>query len=519
MNITLMISTYLRWFAVIMESDFNSQRTLLSARALSIIMKTFTTALFFMLASCPATASIIPYFRLEDGHTNWQYVANWSSGIFIILLSITVVTLFFSRRQAHQANKALEIIRQELEQRVRERTATLDESNRLLQKANVLLQGEIVQHRETTSRLRSSEAYIKDVLSSMPLMLIGLTETGSITQWNRRAEEITGIPSAQALTKNLWQTYPTITLSRDQVKKALNDKKPVTIKHSQRGQYHFDITIYPLRNQAETDAVILIDDVTQHILTSNMLIQRDKMSSMGELAATMAHDINAPLQVILNDLQTAYRLLQKNPESLPWADNLTGLLEDADHQGQQALAVINNLLDFSKSRGGEKRLADIIEIIEHTIELANDVLSVPSGLRFREVTIERHYSQNLPEIPCYVSELQQVFLSLFRHACHALGQVNKPGHSPVIRIQIIVCYDMLWIKVQHNGLGISYEEQQYIFEPFFTNKAGKSSADDYEAGKRLSFSHFIITEQHKGQLAVTSDMNVGTTFHIQLPLT
>jgi signal transduction histidine kinase len=77
---------------------------------------------------------------------------------------------------------------------------------------------------------------------------------------------------------------------------------------------------------------------------------------------------------------------------------------------------------------------------------------------------------------------------------------------------------MLWIKVQHNGLGISYDEQQYIFEPFFTNKAGKSSAEDYDAGKRLSFSHFIITEQHKGQLAVTSDMNVGTTFHIQLPL-
>ncbi|WP_297188731.1 ATP-binding protein [uncultured Porticoccus sp.] len=481
-------------------------------------MKIYATALFFMLASCPATASIIPYFRLEDGHTNWQYVANWSSGIFIILLSITVVTLFFSRRQAHRANKALEVIRQELEQRVKERTATLDESNRLLQKANVLLQGEIVQHRETTSRLRSSEAYIKDVLSSMPLMLIGLTETGSITQWNRRAEEITGIPAAQAVTKNLWKTYPTITLSKDQVKKALNDKKPVTIKHSQRGQYHFDITIYPLRNQAETDAVILIDDVTQHILTSNMLIQRDKMSSMGELAATMAHDINAPLQIILNDIQTAYRLLQTNREDSPWADDVTGVLEEADHQGQQALAVINNLLDFSKSRGGEKRLANITGLIEHTIELANDVLSVPSGLRFREITIERHYSRNLPDIPCYASELQQVFLSLFRHACHALGQVNKSGHTPIIRIQIIVCYDMLWIKVQHNGLGISYDEQQYIFEPFFTNKAGKSSAEDYDAGKRLSFSHFIITEQHKGQLAVTSDMNVGTTFHIQLPL-
>jgi signal transduction histidine kinase len=77
------------------------------------------------------------------------------------------------------------------------------------------------------------------------------------------------------------------------------------------------------------------------------------------------------------------------------------------------------------------------------------------------------------------------------------------------------CYDALWINIQHNGLGVSKEEQQFIFEPFFTNQSTKS---DYHSAKRLSFSYFIITEQHRGQLAITSDINVGTTFHIQLPL-
>ena len=74
--------------------------------------------------------------------------------------------------------------------------------------------------------------------------------------------------------------------------------------------------------------------------------------------------------------------------------------------------------------------------------------------------------------------------------------------------------------MQHNGLGVSNEEQKFIFEPFFTNTSSDNDThdNDYEAGKRLSFSHFIITEQHRGQLAITSDMNVGTTFHIQLPL-
>lgn len=478
-------------------------------------MKKHLWLLTMLLISLQSLASITEYFREDDGHTNWQYVANWSSGILIILLSTTVITLFFSRRQAHQANKALEAIRQDLEQRVKDRTATLDESNRLLQEANQLLQGEISQHRETSNRLRASESYIRDILSSMPLMLIGLTEGGTITQWNRRAEEITGIPATKALGSNLWQAYPTITLSQGQVKQALEQKKPLTIKHSQRGQYHFDITIYPLREQAETGVVILIDDVTQHILAANMLIQRDKMSSLGELAATMAHDINPPLQQILEDVQSIkVRLLKLGDPSQ--VTDIIEQIEEADQQGKRASAIIQNLLDFARTRGGERHPANIIDIIESSLQLANDVLSVPSGLRFRDITIERHYSQRLPQVPCYAAELQQVFLSLFRHACHALGQVHKAGHTPIVRLQVMVCYDMLWIKVQHNGVGISYEEQQYIFEPFFTHTPGK--AEDYDAGKRLSFSHFIITEQHQGQLAVTSDLNVGTTFHIQLPL-
>ena len=479
-------------------------------------MKKYLLSAFLLLVSHPLYAGFSSPFKDADGNTNWQHLANWSSGILILLLSITAITLFFSRREAHKSNRALETIRRELEQRVQERTATLDESNHLLKNTNQLLEGEITQHRGTTARLRSSEAYISEILSSMPLMLIGLNQAGEITQWNRLAEEITGIQSDQALGKNLWKTYPAITVTQSTIAQAQKENKSITIKHSQRGQYHFDITVYPLQDQIETGVVILVDDVTEHILSANMLIQRDKMSSMGELASTMAHDINSPLQGILLDLKRGLDELETAPfeTDKKWSP-IKDLLTDAGNEGQQALAIINNLLDFSQSRGGEQRMADVIEIIEHTLILANDVLSVPSGLRFRDIVIERHYDKDLPNIPCFVSELQQVFLSLFRHACHALGQAQKENHIPTIKIQVIECYEALWIKVQHNGVGISYEEQQFIFEPFFTNRV---SEEDYDAGKRLSFSHFIITEQHRGELAVTSDLTVGTTFHIQLPL-
>lgn len=468
-----------------------------------------------------ANAGLIQLFKDEQGNTNWQYVANFSSGVLILLLSVTAVTLFISHRRAQRANHALETIRNELEQLVQQRTATLNESNRLLKETNQLLEGEIAHHKETATLLRSSEAYIKNILESMPLMLVGLNENMHITQWNKKAEEYTGLASAQAVGKDLWQAYPTITISREQIAEVLNNQKPTTIKQSQRGQYYFDITIYPLYGQIETGIVILIDDVTQRTLAENMLIQRDKMSSMGELASTMAHDIDVPLRAILQNLQNVEQQLSLGAEKHTRLNELldTGavlaMLSDAADNGRRASGIIANLLRFAHDHGDEKRLAYIPDIVDHAIALAKDIISEPGGLKFHHITVEKHYEEKLPEVPCYVSELQQVFLSLFRHACHSLGKVEKPDFKPMVKVEISECYDALWIKIQHNGVGLTSEEQQDIFEPFFQNTL---TSNELDAEKRLSFSYFIITGHHHGQMAVTSDLHVGTTFHMQLQL-
>jgi PAS domain S-box-containing protein len=465
-----------------------------------------------------AHAGLVEYFKEEDGSTNWQYLANWSSGILIIILSFVLINLYVSHRRARKANKALEEIKSVLEQRVLERTATLDQSNQLLTETNVLLEGEVIKHKNTTKLLRLSETYIKDILESMPLMLIGVNKEMTVTQWNKCAETFTGLSGEEAKGRNLWEAYPTITLSPNQVTNVIEKNAPVTIKHCQRGQYYFDITVYPLSEHGVSGAVILVDNVTQRILAENMLIQRDKMSSMGELASTMAHDINTPLQAILHDLEAiklnAYKALETtDSESL---QDIAALLSDAAERGKQASGVINNLLNFSGAHGQNQKLASITDVIDHSLDLAKDVLSDISGFKFRDIAIERHYEKNLPQVPCYVPELQQVFFSLFRHACHALAEANKhEDFQPKIRIDMMECYDALWIKIQHNGKGLNTDEQQYIFEPFF-NKA--TSEEMVDASKRLSFSYFIITEHHKGHMAVTSDVSVGTTFHIQLQL-
>jgi len=471
-----------------------------------------------------ASVDIFSAFREEDGATNWQYVSNFSSSMLIIALSITAIRLAFTRRTARRYNRELEEIRAELEDRVKERTATLDEANVLLQDSNKALEEEIDEHLETTTRLRLSESYITSILRSMPLMLIGLNKEGEITQWNSRAEEISGLSEKTVLGKNLWEAYPTMTVTPAQIKKAQDEDKTLTIKYSQRGQYHFDITIYPLHDQRDTGVVILVDDVTQRVQSENMLIQRDKMSSMGEMAAIMAHDINIPLQAILKDVQTVRQeLTEEHIDPI----GMNELLEDALIRGRQAATVIQNLVAFSDSGAGEKQQANITQVMDHSVELAEDVLSVTKGLRFKDVAINKNYADDLPELNCHAPELQQAFLSLFRYACHALGKVEDPKHAPVINIEISEFYEAIWVRVQHNGLGISIEDQQYIFEPFFANENSVAAVngvavhkhdEHFSAGDRLSFAHFIITEQHQGQIAVTSDIEIGTTFHIQLPL-
>lgn len=484
-------------------------------------MKRHLLFISIFLQSQPTYAALRMQFKYPDGSTHWQHVANWSGGILILLLTAVIINLFFTRRQARKSNRELNAIRNELELRVQERTATLDESNRLLVETNQLLSQEIAEHVTTTARLRASETYIKNILRSMPLMLVGVTKDGQITQWNKRAEDITGRMAEDALGKNLWDTYPMITISPNQVQDAIEKNEAITLKHCQRGQYSFDITIYPLQDQLELGVVILVDDVTKKMLAENMLIQSDKISSMGELASSMAHDINRPLQSILFDLRTFQHLLSDSSQNIDkigsndMPEKLRTLLADAYEKGEKVASIVHNLQNFARGRSDRKQLSNIVDVMDHTLELACDVLSAPSKLRFKDIPIERMYEKDLPMIPCYVTELQQAFLSLFRHACDALGRVSRPDHKPIIKIQMNVSYGNFWVRIQHNGVGLTNDEQMYLFEPFVRKDTPEV---DFDAGKRLSFAYFVITEQHQGQMAVTTDVNVGTTFHIQLQL-
>ncbi|MBA4501198.1 two-component system sensor histidine kinase NtrB [Marinobacterium marinum] len=474
-------------------------------------MTRLTLFITLLFASSLAQASLLAPFRYEDGSTRWQYVANFSSGVLIILLTIVAIVLFITWRRARRYNIALEEIRGHLEDRVQDRTAKLEK--------------EVNEHVVTTQRLQASESYIQNILSSMPLVLVGLNSEGLITHWNRRAEQVSGTKADAAIGRNLWSIYPDITVTPQHIEQALEKRQPLTLRYSQPGSYHMDITVYPLENYIEPGVVVLVDDVTRRVITENMLIQHDKLSSMGELATAMANDIHKPLQAILFDLRSfqnileAGHLMPSDSKQSGEFERLQGLLEHASDNGRQVESVIRNLLQFARGRNAQAEPANVVDILEHSLTQASEALSLPDAIPFGKVRVERHFETDIPQAPCHITELQQVFLSLFRHAYQSLAEKAEAkglDFIPTLKLYVGQSYDALSIRIQHNGNGLSNEEQMHLFEPYVhsANVEQPSAAAD----KRLSFAYFVITEQHQGHMAVTSDPEVGTTFHIQLEL-
>ena len=447
------------------------------------------TLVFIALASLSASAfaDMLDVFREADGSTKWQYVANTSAGILIISLGIALIFLIRAHLRAMRSNRALTDIKATLEDRVAARTAELQER----------------------------EAYIGSIVNSMPVMLIGLNKQLQVTQWNKKAEEITGRPFNDVVGQNLWSAYAAITLTAEQVNSVLTSGETLNLKHAQRGQYSFDITLYPLVNHVDTGIVILISDVTKQVNAENKVAERDKVSAMGELASAMAFDISMPMKAILSRVTRARAEIEA-ADLGEVKDFLLQEVETVRLSAHQATAIAQNLLDLAGSHRDSKQVVDIAPIMERSIALATELFTDADSLAFKHIYIRRNFAESLPQIPCYPAELEQVFVRLMRNSFYALNAKTwDDSNKPWINIEIGEFYDSLWIKIEHNGKCLTANEQLDIFQPFFalTNRDSTCPVE-----QRLSYSYFIITDHHRGQMAVTSDEQNGTCFNIQLAL-
>lgn len=387
-------------------------------------------------------------------------------------------------------------------------------------------------YRITTALLNETKEYLNSIINSMPSILIGVTPTAHITHWNDAAEIATGIPEKKALGFRLHEVYPEITVDIESIENTIANNQPYlqeSVKiEDELGIRYFDITVYPLRSLELSGAVIRVDDVTLRQKLDSMLMQNEKLKSLGELAAGMAHEINNPLAAILQSLQNIRRRLDP---SLPANTNIAEqmnvnlmqthqyleqrdilrFLDGMQTAGNRAAEIVRNMLEFSRHSNRELEPSSINDIVENSVAFIKNALELSMPEFYPTLTIKKSLTENLPLIPASSLEIQQVLVNLLKNAAQAI-QEAKP-EIPLISISTELENKFVIIKISDNGIGMNKLVSKQIFDPFFTTKAVGQGT-----GLGLSISHFIINQRHHGYIEVQSIPGQGTTFTIKIPL-
>ncbi len=278
-----------------------------------------------------------------------------------------------------------------------------------------------------------------------------------------------------------------------------------------------------------SESILAITDMTERRKIEDILIQSEKMASLGGLAAGMAHELNNPLGIMLQASQNIERRtspdLRRNLETA--ADLNLGMaqlqeymerrgilryIEEIRDSGIRAARIIKNMLHFSRNSESNFTRVDINQVLEKSIELANNDYDLKKKYDFKNIRIVRRYGSDLVKVDVVETEIEQVFLNLLKNAAQSFhGQ--KTAESPEIIIKTSKEERELLIEIRDNGPGMDEETRKRVFEPFFSTKpVGQGT------GLGLSISYMIITNNHGGTMSVDSAPGLGSRFLIRLPV-
>ncbi len=384
-------------------------------------------------------------------------------------------------------------------------------------------------------QLRRLRNLLANTLDSMPSVIVGVSPEGRVTHWNRHAAAATGLDAGEAVGHSLGQVFPRLDRLKPLVFEALEDgqiRDGQRLLHPEGDMVRYeDVTVFPLVANGAQGAVIRVDDVTERERIREMMIQTEKMLTVGGLAAGMAHEINNPLGGILQAVQNMRRRVEAGRPGNEAAAREAGLtlaqvrgylerreilrmLDDIAASGARAAHIVTNMLDFSRRADGSFAEQDLHRLIENTLELAANDYDLKKLYDFRTLRIVRQYAPMLPEVPCLSTEVEQVLLNLFKNAAQALAAVPPAdGAPPTLTIRTERHHYLVAVTVSDNGPGMTPEVRARVFDPFYTTKPPGEGT-----GLGLSVSYFLITHNHGGSFALHSEPGKGAHFTFTLPL-
>ncbi|MDE3170398.1 MAG: PAS domain-containing protein [Acidobacteriota bacterium] len=340
--------------------------------------------------------------------------------------------------------------------------------------------------------------FSENIVESLRIGVATTDLDGRIESWNSQLEALLDLPKTEALGRNLEEALPA-DLARAIVAHGMGNHVSGIYKqhvHTRGGRHIvLNASFAPLlgKDGAQLGRLVLLDDITQRVRLEDQLVQTEKLTSLGLLAAGVAHEVNTPLAVISNYIQ----MLAKQ---IPAEDPRQKTIERIVKQTFRASEIVNNLLNFSRTGGAQAVEVDLNSIVEETLTL------VQHPFKTAHITVAKKYTEPLPPVLGSTTRLQQVFLNLFMNARDAMP---KGG---MLEVRTAAFNGSVEIEVTDTGAGISPENLHRIFDPFFTTKAtGRGT------GLGLSVSYGIIKE-HAGKVDVRSTPGKGTSFRLEFPV-
>ncbi|MCP4134351.1 MAG: PAS domain S-box protein [bacterium] len=373
--------------------------------------------------------------------------------------------------------------------------------------------------------------YLRNIIDSMPSMLIAVDDEGRITEWNNAAASITGVRSQQAIDRKFWEVVPQLEKFKSEYKKVIRSKFPKEFHREifeeaeglvrpEEETVYYNISLFPLTSIGVQGLVIRLDDISELEKKEQQLRQTQKMDTIGTLSGGLAHDFNNILGGISAPLSV---LIHKFKNSKPVGkDYIQRLLNAMNESVQRAADMVQQLLAVSRKQETSLVPVDLRETIKHVMKICANAFDKSIEL------LPEQYDEKAM-VRADLTQIEQVLLNLCVNASHAMTimreEGEKQGGKLSVAIEKIVSDKIFrashprasdgeyWVlSVRDTGVGMDKKTEAKIFDPFYTTKPpGKGT------GLGLAMVYNII-EQHNGFIDLYSAIGHGSTFNIYLPV-
>jgi hypothetical protein len=344
--------------------------------------------------------------------------------------------------------------------------------------------------------------FSENIVESINVGILAAGLDDRVESWNTQMERLSGIGRADAVGRTLAELFPGSLVEQfERVRGEMRihhlDKFALDTKN---GESIMNIAIAPLvsRDMERIGRLVIFDDVTDRAELERRLVQADKLSSIGLLAAGVAHEVNTPLAVISTYAQMLAKQVAEDEQK-------SRMLEKIARQTFRASEIVNSLLNFSRTPTAELAEVQLNRVVQETLSL------LEHQLKKAGIEVRTKLDPQLGPVKGNPGKLQQVFLNLFMNARDAMEPGDQRVPRRVLEVTTRNSESGVAIEVSDTGHGISPEHLSRIYDPFFTTKSAKKGT-----GLGLSVTYGIIQE-HGGAIEAVSRPGEGTCFHLAFP--